>query len=344
MLKQILLPFSLLWRLIVGVRNSLYDLNILRSKKFGKPFTIGIGNLSLGGSGKSPHVTFIAEALKDRYTVALLSRGYGRKTKGFRLASEKDSFREIGDEPAMYKRMFPDLKVAVSEKRVEGITRLMKSDPDLEVVILDDVYQHRQLQPSINILITDFASPFYKDKLLPAGRLREPVSGKKRADVIVVSKTPEDVTSSAKNEVIARIEPAEKQLVFFSGIAYCPLRSAWSKGTAPAKGDLVLLTGIVNPAPLRQHLGSKYNIVKHFAFRDHHTFSKKDLKMVKEYFNNIAAPEKLIVTTEKDLSRLVPELRSELQDLPLYVLPIKVSMEEKDKETFINHIVSRIHG
>ncbi len=345
-MKKLLLPFSWLYGAAVRLRNILFDTGMFESRSFEQPFTIGVGNLSAGGTGKSPHVAFLAEALSKKYKTAILSRGYRRKTSGFRMATDADTMRNIGDEPVMYQSRFKGtVAVAVCEERVKGVEKLMDELPGLELVILDDVFQHRKIRPQLNILITSYQLPFYKDYLLPAGYLREPSSGKKRADIIIVSKCPDDLSESSKESMRKKVAPDERQLLLFSYYTYSELIPAYRNGPSKLKADIVLITGIADPSPLKRHLSEKYNLVKTFDFSDHHEFSKSEIEKIAEYFNNIAGSEKILLTTEKDLTRLNgPDIKGILKDLPLYIIRVDVRFSEEDKTRLIKTIDTKIHG
>lgn len=344
-MRKLLLPFSWLYGAIVWLRNMLYDNGILPSRKFEQPFTIGIGNLSVGGTGKSPHVAWLAEKLSTSYKIAILSRGYKRKTKGFHLATVHDTSESIGDEPAMYLSRFRGtVMVAVSEDRITGVEKLAAHNSLPDIILLDDVYQHRKIEPAINILLTTYSDPFFNDHLLPAGNLRESASGKERADIIIITKCPNQIAPSKKEELIRKVAPSPEQLLLFSGLKYSAPQPVKNRVNGSLQ-DLVLLTGIADPSLLITHLKSDFNLLKVFEFPDHHQFSTQEIERVADYFNNIAGAGKAIITTEKDLTRLKrPELSRLVDDLPLYVIRVDVSFSEHDSSALLTFIEQRIHG
>lgn len=298
----------------------------------------------MGGSGKSPHAAFFADLLKDQYRVALLSRGYKRKTSGFRMVTEKDDHTVCGDEPKMYKTRFPELPVAVSESRVQGIQKL-KNTINPDVVILDDVFQHRKIKPNLNVLITSYNRPFYQDHLFPAGTLRETTSGKGRADIIIVSKCPDDLGEQEKNQISKKIAPSNDQVLLFSHYRYSDPIPAFNKAKHFTGNNVVLLTGIADPAPLETHISKKYNLLKTFEYSDHHEFTITELQQLKDYFNNIAASEKSVLTTEKDLARLQKtELKEAIADLPVFVIRVQVEFSEAEKKRISKLIEQKING
>ena len=323
-----LLPFSLLYAGITRVRNWLYDREIYSSENFPVP-VISVGNLTVGGTGKTPHVEYLVRLLQPR-RVAILSRGYKRQTTGFVLADEKASAATIGDEPYQYKLAFPDVRVAVCENRVAGIQHLLAITPCPQVILLDDAFQHRPVQPRLNILITDYHRLFYQDYVLPAGRLRESRAGAQRADIILVSKSPATITIEDKEEIRGRIQEYSRPGVpiFFTTYNY---QTAVNYGRpAPISNQVILVTGIAQSGPLVQYLQNKgYNILKHFNYPDHHAFSLKDIKEI----SNFAALQKegaiSILTTQKDWTKLSsPALRPQVQKLPFFYVPIVVQFLE----------------
>lgn len=294
-MHRLLLPFSCLYALATDVRNLLFDSGCLRSTKPPMP-TIGIGNLAVGGTGKTPHAEFFARhLLAQGCKVAILSRGYGRSTRGYRAASPQSTAEEVGDEPLqMFRRFRGEVAVAVCERRAEGLKRLKESiDPD--VVILDDVFQHRYVRPQLLILLTDCSRLYCDDCVVPAGRLRERRRGARRADVIIVTKCPPNLTEARRCDIIRRLKPLPHQQVFFSAMAYAPL--TLPEGNARA----LLLTGIARPEPLVKHLqDSGIHIARHLKFPDHHRFSPSDLTRIIE----AARAASCVITTAKDFARL----------------------------------------
>ena len=297
---------SLLYGFVMSVRNRLFDLGVLRSHRF--PLAvIGVGNLAVGGTGKTPHTEYLLRhLLAAGQRAGMLSRGYGRRTLGFREVTDCTA-DEAGDEPLQVKRKYPAAYVCVCEDRVAGIRRMLRERPDLQAIVLDDAYQHRYVTPSLNILLTDFSRPYYADRVLPTGRLRERAVGARRADIIVVTKCPPTLDEAARQDILQRLQPEARQTVFFSSLRYGALRPFEEEAVAPEDDEptlqgkrLLLLTGIARPEPLLQHLQATGAEVEMAAFADHHRFSKAEISRL----GVRAAGFDLVVTTEKDAARL----------------------------------------
>ncbi len=335
MLRLLLWPFALIYGVVVAIRNFLFDVGLLRSKKFDIPVIV-VGNLSVGGTGKSPHVEYLIKLLKDHYRVFVISRGYGRKTKGFRMVRSQSSVEEVGDEPLQIKKKFPGTFMAVSESRVNGIKNMMTHKPD--VFILDDAYQHRYVKPSLNILLTDSSKLYSDDYILPSGRLREWKSGSKRADIIIVTKCPPELSQEEQAEIVQKLKPNPTQQLYFSAFQYSslvPVNESESITPTQYKNlKVLMLTGIANPAPMQKYLESHFSEVVVAAFPDHHYFTTSDISNIEGKFNNIASPA-IVVTTEKDITRLENRL-----NLPLYILPVEVDINNKSQfdQYIINHV------
>jgi len=321
--RILLLPFALLYGGIVLLRNWLYDKSILKSTSFNLPL-ICIGNLSVGGTGKSPMVEYLIRRLKPTYKVATLSRGYKRKTKGYALANDKTTALDIGDEPLQFHRKFPEIPVAVGEERIVAIPQLLHDRPETEVVILDDAFQHRAIKPGLNILLTDCNNLFTRDFFLPTGDLRDQRSGYKRADVIIVTKCRPDMPVTERDKVIREIAPLPNQQVFFTTIAYgVPYHMIKQVPVEiDPQTEVLLVTGIANPRPLKEYLENRINTYYMMHYSDHHIFSIDDWRDIKKRFEGIDAEKKIILTTEKDAMRLM-KYEAELQTLPFYVIPIE---------------------
>lgn len=322
-LRILLFPFSLLYGFIVIIRNYLFDKNIIKSVSFDLPI-IAVGNLSAGGTGKSPMVEYLLSTLKGKYKVATLSRGYKRKTKGYVLADAETAASEIGDEPMQFHQKFPDVAVAAGEERIVAIPQLLQDRPDTDVIILDDAFQHRSIKPGFNILLTEFGNLFTYDFFLPTGELRDQKASYKRADVIVVTKCPSDFSGEQRNDIKKEINPLPHQKVFFTAIEYGhPYHIVSKEQKAITSSDEVLLVcGIAKPAPLKRFLVQSSKTTHQQFFADHHLFSLKDIKEIKKRFNDIDTDEKMIVTTEKDAVRLI-KFNAELVSMPVFVLPVK---------------------
>jgi tetraacyldisaccharide 4'-kinase len=343
--KLLLFPFSLLYGAIVSIRNGLYDRGVFRSASFALP-TIGIGNLSVGGTGKTPHVEYLITLLKDYVQVAVLSRGYKRKTNGFLMVDTMMSAYDCGDEPLQFKRKYPYVHVAVSESRMLGVPRLLGAAPDTQVVLLDDVFQHRSVQPYINILLTEYSRPYFKDTLLPSGRLREWRSGSARADGIIITKCPADLQAEQRQNFLEAMEPEPGQEVFFSqyqyGYPYYMYNPA--QRLQLVKGhNVLLLTAIAHTDYLLSYVEPRVNFVRNIAFEDHKDFSNYDLAQIKKVFDNMEMPYKFILTTEKDAVRLDRHREFLIQHrIPVFVLPVRVQFLFDDGARFDSWIQNRL--
>lgn len=321
--RILLLPFALIFWLIIWIRNKLYDKNIFKSASFGLP-VICVGNLSVGGTGKSPMVEYLVKLLKDNYKIATLSRGYKRKTKGYALANEATTALEIGDEPMQFHQKFPDVPVAVGEERLVAIPQLLHDRPGTEAIILDDAFQHRAVKAGLNILLTEYNNLFTRDFYLPTGDLRDLKSSYKRADIIVVTKCKPDITEDEKEKIRQEIKPLAHQQLFFTAIEYGELYHLSDKNHLQwdSKREVLLVTGIANPGPLKKLLeqhSSSYHLLQ---YADHHIFSVDDLREIKKRFEGMITKEKIILTTEKDAVRLL-KFEKDIAELPVYVLPVK---------------------
>ncbi len=329
MKRWYLYPFSLGYHLATWMRNMCYNLGIFKSKKFKTPI-INVGNLSVGGSGKSPMVMYLADLLSKHFRTGVLSRGYGRVTKGYGITNYESNYKIVGDEAMqLFERFKNRFVIAVSEQRVPGAEKVI-SDMDLDVLVLDDAYQHRAIKPGFNILMTDYNDPYFKDFILPAGDLRESRSGANRAQIIMVSKCPSDLTEEKKQYFISRIKPAYNQKVFFSSIRYDENIFSINKKLPDnnlAYYDILLITGIANPKPLVQHLAKFSQKVKHLKFKDHHNFSDADIKNILTEYKKLGE-YKLILTTEKDYVRL--KTFDYLREL-VYYWPINVSIDQQQE-------------
>jgi tetraacyldisaccharide 4'-kinase len=299
----------------------------MKASKFGAA-TINVGNLSMGGTGKSPHVEYLIRLLKDDFEVATLSRGFGRTERGFLIADENSTAKDIGDEPLQFYKKYGDqIKVSVEANRVLGAMDLFFKHPEVNVLLLDDAYQHRAIHRGMNILLTDYSKPFYSDFILPVGNLRESRRSKKRADIIVVTKCPE-LEDSKKNEVISKIGATAKQQVFFSSITYGQPVSF--KADEELTSKFILVTGIANASPLITHLETQGELVHHFKYNDHHKFRSDELTEIHNLFDKFANEKLVIITTEKDAMRLISKEFSEsLNKYPWFYQPIEVEIDDK---------------
>ncbi|MDI9320940.1 MAG: tetraacyldisaccharide 4'-kinase [Phycisphaerales bacterium] len=342
LLHYLLLPFTMLYGSIVWLRNRLYDAGFMSSVSFDIP-VIAVGNLSAGGTGKTPHIEYVVRLLQYEYKVATMSRGYKRKTRGFFLADAATNAVKIGDEPMQYHLKFPELVVSVAEDRMTGIPSLLMARPELEIILLDDAYQHRSVKPGLNILITDFSSPFYKDFILPYGRLREARTAYKRADIIVVSKCPHNLSQKDADNMRAAINPLAHQQVFFSTIKYGTAYHFFDQSATNFKyKNVLLIAGIARPEPLVAHLEKEAKKVHLLQYPDHHFFTERNFEEIKDTVKNWNN-DCVIVTTEKDATRL--HLRPELmQAIPVsvIVLPIEVVIllgQQNEFDTAVRNFV-----
>ncbi|MFM6975585.1 MAG: tetraacyldisaccharide 4'-kinase [Sphingobacteriaceae bacterium] len=340
--RLLFFPFSLLYGLAVIIRNALYHLGWLPSTAFQLPVIV-VGNLAVGGSGKSPMTEYLVRLFKSEYRLAVLSRGYGRKSKGFRLVKVDDMVALTGDEPLQFKQHFPDITIAVCENRVNGVERLKI---DHELIVLDDAFQHRALSPSFQILLFDFASLKKLNWLLPTGNLREPMWAKNRADIIVVTKSPKGLSAAQKLQIRKQLKPKAHQALFFSYLKYGALKTingSENRNLADlnSQSQVLLLTGIANAKPLLHELNGYTQHITHWEYPDHYAYTAKDMAKMKAEFEQIPGMDKLIITTEKDAQRLIaPEIASLLSGLPLYQLPVEAEFEEPDKEDF-DHLLKQ---
>lgn len=346
-INEWLLPLSFLYGIGVRFRNWLFDVGIKKSQSFAIP-VISVGNITVGGSGKTPHVEYLVRLLKEKTQVAVLSRGYKRKSKGFVLADKETTMTDIGDEPFQMFRKFPDISIAVDNKRVRGI-ELLQENPrtkDVEVIILDDAFQHRYVKPGINILLVDYQRLFIYDKLLPAGRLREPVSGKHRADMVVVTKCPRDLKPMEFRVLTKALNLYPYQELFFTTVNYEEPKALFNAPHTSFDGlrdyHVMLLSGIASPQQMEKDLQGKFASTTSLAFPDHHMFGKKDIARVNETFASLPQP-RAIITTEKDAVRLreVEGLSDEVRG-NLYEVPIMVDFMLEQEESFNEKIISYV--
>jgi tetraacyldisaccharide 4'-kinase len=312
----------------------MFDRGIFKSASFNLPL-ICVGNVATGGTGKSPMTEYLVKELKSHFKIATLSRGYKRKTRGYALANENSTALEIGDEPMQFHLKFPDTPIAVGEARIEAIPQLLHDRPDTQAIILDDAFQHRSVKAGMNIVLTDCNNLYTRDWYLPTGDLRDEKVSVKRAQIIIVTKCKPGLSQEEKEEIIQEIEPAENQSVFFSSIRYGQPYHIISKKTANVSVDVevLLVTGIANPGPLKNLLRDKSKIYYEMAYNDHHIFTIDDLKDIQKRFSAINALYKIILTTEKDAVRLV-KFDHELAGMPLYVVPIELEFLFNDGPRF----------
>lgn len=340
-LRWILFPFSLIFGMITEIRNFLYDKNILAS--YDIPLrSIVVGNLSTGGTGKTPHVAYLAEMLQDKRNVVILSRGYGRRSKGFYWVDRNGSSEQFGDEPLTYARKF-DQKVytAVCENRKAGVERIIREKPETDVILLDDAFQHRPVKAGLSILLTDYSRPYFADFMLPTGNLRESAKNKNRADMIIVTKCPENMSEKQKSVFYEQLNCRPKP-VFFSSVKYgTPVSFDDRQWFEPKK--VLLVSGIANPQTLVDHLRKKYEVV-HFSFSDHYDFRVKDIQEIQQKFDTFAHGDALILTTEKDFVRLINQsYELKMENYPWFYLPISIELDNGEGfKTIIDQYVGTI--
>lgn len=345
--KYLLFPFSLFFLLITAVRNFLYNKKFLSSVKFDLPVIV-IGNLSVGGTGKTPHTDYLIRLLKQEYALGILSRGYNRKTKGYAEVQTHSLAKDIGDEPLFYKWKHPNCKVSVCEDRLDGIAMMQQNEEKKLVYLLDDAFQHRALRAGLNILLTDYNNPYTKDWLLPAGNLREHRKGAQRADIIIVSKCPPHLSAEQKKAIIAEIQPKNYQYVFFSHIEYHAIYPVLQQHNEPINATettVLLLSAIANPKPILQELNKQqFKKIHQRQFADHHQFSINDVHSIIRTYQNIDAENKILLTTEKDLTRLFVFKEEFIKEnIEIYCLPISINFHKNEKELFnkaIKHYLS----
>ena len=328
-LRKILYPLSLIYGEIVGMRNKAFDKGVLSTTSFSTP-TVVVGNLNVGGTGKSPQIEYLIRLLKDEYLIAVLSRGYKRKTKEFQIADKNSTASQIGDEPLQFYKKFNDVIVAVDADRVHGINQLSLQEPKPEVVLLDDALQHRQVKPGFVILLTSFGSLYVDDTVLPAGNLREKKEGAKRAQIIIVTKCPSELSEMEQFEISKKLNLELDQTVFFTKIKYHDkvVNGIDEIDISKLKDYKVLLvTGIANPKPLLEFLGKKEIDLKHLKFPDHHDFSTSEIKKIYDEFESIKADKKIILTTEKDYVRNFSD-----KDKKVYYLEIQTEFIDNGQD------------
>jgi tetraacyldisaccharide 4'-kinase len=324
----ILLPISLVYCIITNIRNIFFDIGIIKENKFNIPI-IGLGNITVGGTGKTPHSQYISELLQNNYKIAVLSKGYGRKTKDFKYVNIDSSSYEVGDEPLQMKRNLPKEIVAVDHRRVNGVNKIMKEHPEVNCIILDDAFQHRTIKIGLNILLCDYNNPIYKDWMMPVGLLRESKRGIKRADCVVISKCPEDLTLEESKRIEKKLKFTKE--VFFSKMIYDEIVSLNGNKTIEKSflKKVLLVTGIANSSQIIEYL-EKLNIqIKHLKYKDHFQYQKKDINKIIDNYKRENS-EIIILTTEKDAQKM--KEFEELSKFPVYYLKVSIDfIRNKDK-------------
>ena len=347
-INEWLLPFSWLYGIGVRLRNQLFDIGMLKSRSFDVP-VISVGNITVGGSGKTPHVEYLVKLLKDKTRVAVLSRGYKRKSKGFVLAKKDTPMSEIGDEPFQIKKKFPNIYVAVDKDRCHGIDKLTDNNvaKDTDVILLDDAYQHRYVKPGINILLVDYHRLIIYDKLLPAGRLREPKEGKSRADIVIVTKCPSDMKPMEFRVLIKAMNLRPYQNLYFTTLKYGNLKPLYcgddmKLDRLTKQHNVLLLTGIASPNQMILDLKPYTENILPMTFSDHHQFTQKDIRRLNEQFAEMPEP-KLIITTEKDATRLfgMEGLSDDVRH-NIFALPVEVQFMLDQQDMFNQKIIDYV--
>jgi tetraacyldisaccharide 4'-kinase len=330
--RLLLIPLSWLYGVLVWVRNYLFDQGVLISKSFRIPI-ISVGNISVGGTGKTPHVEYLLELLSGDLRVATLSRGYKRKTRDYRIAGINSNATEIGDEPLQIKKRFPETVVAVDRKRVNGVRMLLKHEPAVDVILLDDAYQHRSLKPGFSVLLIPYDHPNDKDHLLPAGNLREPARNRNRANIILITRSPERMKPIERREIVNNMNLSIGQHLYFTSISYGELVPVYEKASQrdtewfrKNAGGVLIVTGIAFPRPIRQYARRISTNLKEISFPDHHTFSTKDMDRISSTYHSLKDEwnELLILTTEKDAMRfrehhVSDEIRDAMRSVRIHV-------------------------
>lgn len=347
-INKALLPLSWLYGFGVGLRNLLFDLGIRRSYSFRTPI-VSVGNITVGGTGKTPHVEYLVRLLKEQFNVAVLSRGYKRKSRGFIIADSETPMREIGDEPYQMKLKFPDITVAVDKNRVHGINELTANDSKdskVDVVLLDDAYQHRRVKPGINILLVDYHRLAIYDTLLPAGRLREPLKGKDRANIVIVTKCPKGLKPMEFRVLSKAMNLFPYQSLYFSTLEYEPLKPLFGEGNRTiaslADKNVMLLTGIASPRQMLEDLSDGAKSITTMTFGDHHQFSRSDINRINKVFEQMESP-RCIITTEKDAARLmgIGGLSDEVRQ-NMWVQPVRIKIIQDQQQDFDDQITDYI--
>jgi len=347
LIKLLLAPFSLLYGFGVSLRDFFYRSGILKGVSFSIP-VISVGNLSIGGAGKTPHIEYLIRLLKDYIYVATISRGYQRKTRGFFLVKGQNNAEQVGDEPLQFKRKYPDILVSISESRTFAIPKILSVQPQTQAILLDDAFQHRSIEPGLNILLTEYQYPFTRDYLLPSGRLREWRSAYRRADFIIVSKCPSVLSVEDRQKMIDEIKPYKRQQVYFSYYDYQPPYYIFNMGQRlllKENLDVLLICAIARTDYLLSFLEPRVKSVKVLEYEDHHYFTHFDVSNLKQTYEKIEGNAKIILTTEKDAMRLELHRKYIIDNqLPIFALPIEVRFHGEDGQRFDQDIKEYLLG
>ncbi|MEN6453634.1 MAG: tetraacyldisaccharide 4'-kinase [Prolixibacteraceae bacterium] len=348
MLKIFLYLFSIFYGAVVYIRNFLYDYNLLKSTEFDIP-VISIGNITVGGTGKTPHTEYLVNLLKKHAEVATLSRGYKRKSKGFVMVETGSNVLDAGDEPLQIKRKFPEVRVAVDENRVHGIKRLLQEEVQPDVIVLDDAFQHRRVNPGINILLIDYNRPVDSDSLLPLGRLRERKYQQRRANVIIYTKCPDEITPIRRRIILKEVNIRPYQSLYFTTMEYGEPVAVFPEEAVPVPSlrekqvSSIMLSGIASPGQFRDYLSSKTSLLDELVYGDHHRYSEKDMKQIEQKYEHHKEQAPFILTTEKDAMRLSGETGlSPVVRSRLYYIPVKIKFLESEGKSFDKKIVGYV--
>ncbi|MBT3418206.1 MAG: tetraacyldisaccharide 4'-kinase [Flavobacteriales bacterium] len=337
-MRFLLFPFSLLYGLIVTVRNFLFDWNVFKSKSYNIPI-ICVGNITAGGTGKTPHTEYLLELLSDKKT-AVVSRGYGRKSSGLIWVKTESDSEKVGDEPLQIKQKFPNITVVVSENRRLGIENILKKYPKTEVILMDDGFQHRWVKAGLNIILNNYNNPIYSDYLLPYGTLRESENAVKRADVIITTKCAE-ISPTEKRGIISKLNTCASEHNYFSSIVYQNWKSVFTgkEIDTPNNYNITLVTSVANADNLKHHLQKNGNKITHLSFPDHHNFTTKDIENILSEYNSSISDKNIILTTEKDKVKLL-KYKEHFEGVELYFSPIKINIH--NSEEFKNEIINYV--
>jgi len=330
-MRYLLFPLSFIYGSITSIRNLLFNYGILKTKSHPIPI-ICIGNLSAGGTGKTPHTQYLLDLLNNNYTVAVLSRGYGRKNSSLQLVEINSNAVEIGDEPLQLKQNNPECLVVVEKNRNKGVQHILKYFPKTDIILLDDGYQHRWIKAGFNILITPFSSPYYKDRLMPVGKLREGKKGVRRANAVIFSKTPENTNPTLKKGMLDRLHLFAHQKAYFSVIEYHKFRCISNNTELEGNNrySITLVSGIANANPLIKYLKEKGHSINHLKYSDHHNYTRNDIDTILAKYNAEKNTKKLILTTEKDATKL-KQFLPHFKDVNFYYIPIEIKIEQSEK-------------
>lgn len=346
-----LYPLSLLYGFLTGIRNFLYNSDIITSVEFKMP-VICVGNITVGGTGKTPHTEYLIRLLQNDFKVTTLSRGYKRKSRGFKLAEESSRVSDIGDEPLQIFRKFPGVSVAVDRDRVHGVRQILKENPDTDVIILDDAFQHRRITPGFSILLSDFERLIMRDHMLPYGNLRESIGNMRRADIILITKSPENISPIQRRLIVKEVDKAPYQNLYFTSLTYSPPLPVFQSDEGDENpinisefegSGIILITGIANPLSLKEYLGKFTDEIIHLSFPDHYNFKNSDIEKILTAYEDLKSPVKRLITTEKDAVRL-REFTNIAEHIKssFYYIPVGISFLNDDKDEFDNLIVDYV--